>query len=135
MFYNYLLATLVVTNGGVMSHHEKIDYIEFASRDLEATKDFFKKAFGWKFNDYGSEYCDFTNEGINGGFYRSEKTADAETGSALLIFYSKDLHVTQQKIEDSGGKITKQIFSFPGGRRFHFKEPGGNELAVWSDNN
>jgi len=118
-----------------MPKHEKIDYVEFPSTDLEATKKFFKKAFGWKFNDYGSEYCDFANEGINGGFYRSEKTANTETGSALLIFYSKDLHATQQKIEETGGKITKQIFSFPGGRRFHFKEPGGNELAVWSDNN
>jgi predicted enzyme related to lactoylglutathione lyase len=122
-----------IIKGGKMSQHEKIDYIEFPATDLEATKDFFKKAFGWSFNDYGTEYCDFANEGVNGGFYKSEKTATTETGSALIIFYSEDLVTTQKKVEKAGGKVVKSIFEFPGGRRFHFTEPSGNEFAVWSD--
>lgn len=116
-----------------MSQHEKIDYVEFPSRDLNATKDFFGKAFGWSFNDYGPEYCDFSNEGINGGFYKSEKVSTSESGGALVILYSKDLEATQNKIKAAGGSIVKDTFSFPGGERFHFKEPGGNEFAVWSD--
>lgn len=114
-----------------MSKHEKIDYVEWAAKDLEATKSFFKKAFGWSFTDYGPDYCDFSNEGINGGFYKSDKKATAEAGSALVIFYSEDLEATLHKVEDAGGKIVKDIFSFPGGRRFHFTEPSGNEFAVW----
>lgn len=116
-----------------MQQHEKIDYIEWPASNLEATKQFFSNAFGWTFTDYGPEYCDFSNEGMNGGFYKSDKKAATETGSALVIFYSKDLEATQQKVEEAGGKIVKDIFSFPGGRRFHFTEPSGNEFAVWSD--
>jgi len=116
-----------------MSTHEKIDYVEFPAKDLKSTKQFFTKVFGWKFTDYGPEYCDFSNEGINGGFYKSDKKATTETGSALVIFYSKDLEATQKKVEDAGGNIVKEIFSFPGGRRFHFTEPSGNEFAVWSE--
>ncbi|SMO63992.1 VOC family protein [Gracilimonas mengyeensis] len=116
-----------------MQEHEKIDYVEFPSRNLEATKTFFSKAFGWKFTDYGPEYCDFADEGINGGFYKSEKQCTTETGGALVIFYSKNLEATQQKVEQARGTITKDIFDFPGGRRFHFTEPSGNEFAVWSD--
>ncbi|HBX67095.1 MAG: glyoxalase [Balneola sp.] len=116
-----------------MNNHEKIDYVEFPATDLEATKQFFTKAFNWEFTDYGPEYCDFSNEGINGGFYKSDKKATTETGSALVIFYSEDLEATQKKMEHAGGEIVKEIFSFPGGRRFHFTEPSGNEFAVWSD--
>lgn len=99
-----------------MSHHEKIDYVEFASRDLESTKDFFKKAFGWQFNDYGPEYCDFSNEGINGGFYKSKNVSNSNSGGALVIFYSKDLKATQNKIKESGGSIVKETYAFPGGK-------------------
>lgn len=116
-----------------MQEHEKINYVEFPAGNLEATKHFFTKAFGWNFSDYGPEYCAFENEGIHGGFYKSDKKATTETGSALIIFYSNDLEGTQKKVEDAGGKIIKPVFSFPGGRRFHFTEPGGNEFAVWSD--
>jgi predicted enzyme related to lactoylglutathione lyase len=116
-----------------MSKHEKIDYVELPSRDLEATKSFLKKAFGWEFTDYGPEYSSFTNQGINGGFYKSEKKSITDNGSALIIFYSKDLEATQKKVEEAGGKIVKPTYSFPGGRRFHFTEPSGNEFAVWSD--
>lgn len=116
-----------------MSEHEKIDYVEFPVHNLEATKSFFTKVFGWAFNDYGPEYCDFSDEGINGGFFKSEKKSTTETGGALVIFYSKDLEATQQKVKEAGGTITKRIFPFPGGRRFHFAEPSGNEFGVWSD--
>ena len=118
-----------------MNEHEKINYVEFPAKDIEATKAFFKKVFGWSFEDYGPEYIAFSNEGIDGGFYKSELTVSTQNGSALIVFYSKALEKTQSKIMDVGGKIIKPIFSFPGGRRFHFSDPNGNEYAVWSDIN
>jgi predicted enzyme related to lactoylglutathione lyase len=116
-----------------MNKHESINYIEFPSDDLTATKEFFKKVFGWSFEDYGPEYTAFTNAGLAGGFFKFPKHSSTENGSALVVIYSKDLEATQAKIQETSGKITKSIFSFPGGRRFHFTEPSGNELAVWSD--
>jgi predicted enzyme related to lactoylglutathione lyase len=116
-----------------MSKHEKIDYVEFPAREIEATKEFFTKAFGWSFTDYGPDYTAFSDEGLNGGFYKSELIATTETGSALILFYSQELEKTQLKVESSGGSIIKPIFPFPGGRRFHFVDPSGNEFAVWSD--
>ena len=116
-----------------MPEHEKMDYVEYPCRDLEATKAFFETAFEWDFTDYGPEYTAFSNEGLDGGFFKSQLNASVETGSALLVFYSDNLEYTQGKIEEAGGRITKPVFSFPGGRRFHFCEPSGNEFAVWSD--
>jgi predicted enzyme related to lactoylglutathione lyase len=118
-----------------MGEHEKINYIEFPARNIEAAKDFFTTAFGWSFVDYGPEYTAFSNEGIDGGFFQSELSASTENGSALVVFYSQDLKQTQTKIEGAGGSIIKPIFSFPGGHRFHFADPNGNEYAVWSDLN
>jgi predicted enzyme related to lactoylglutathione lyase len=116
-----------------MNVHEKINYVEFPARDIKATKAFFAEAFGWSFTDYGPDYSDFSGEGIDGGFYKSELKALTENGSALVIFYSKELEKTEEKIKKAGGKIIRPTFSFPGGRRFHFTEPSGNEFAVWSD--
>lgn len=117
-----------------MNIHEKINYVEFPARDIEKTKSFFQKVFGWSFTDYGPEYTAFSREaGIDGGFYKSDRNARTEQGSALVVFYSEDLEQTQQKIEAGGGDILQPIFTFPGGRRFHFSEPSGNEFAVWSD--
>ena len=116
-----------------MNKHEKINYVEFPAKDIEATKAFFSKVFGWSFVDYGSEYTAFSNEGIDGGFFKSDLTVSTDRGSALIIFYSKELEQTQSKIENAGGSIVKPIFSFPGGRRFHFSDPNGNEYAVWSE--
>lgn len=114
--------------------HEKIDYVEFPTADIPATQNFFKSVFGWKFTDYGPEYTAFDNQGVEGGFYKSDKKSLSEEGAALVIFYSKDLEATRAKVEDAGGEVIKPIFSFPGGRRFHFTEPGGgSEFAVWSD--
>lgn len=116
-----------------MNAHEKINYIEFPSQNLSATKDFFTAVFDWKFTDYGDEYSAFDNAGITGGFYRSLLSSHSESGSALVVFYSENLERTQQKIKTAHGRIIKDTFSFPGGRRFHFVEPSGNEFAVWSD--
>ena len=116
-----------------MNEHEKINYVEFPAKDMEATKAFFAKVFGWSFIDYGSEYTAFSNEGLDGGFFKSDLTVSTENGSALIVFYSKTLEQTQAKIEAAGGSIIRPIFAFSGGRRFHFGDPNGNEYAVWSD--
>lgn len=116
-----------------MNHHGKLNYVEFPSNNLSATKEFFKAAFGWSFVDYGPEYCAFSNEGLDGGFYRSTLVSNSEKGAALLVFFSQDLEGTLSKVTFAKGKIVKEIFRFPGGRRFHFTEPSGNEFAVWSD--
>lgn len=117
-----------------MPAHEKLDYVEFAAKDLERSKVFFEKAFAWEFEDYGPDYTAFNNQGLNGGFYRAEHCSRSENGGALLIFYSRDLENCLRRVADAGGIIVKDIFEFPGGRRFHFCEPSGNEFAVWSDN-
>jgi predicted enzyme related to lactoylglutathione lyase len=116
-----------------MNQHEKINYVEFPARNIEATKAFFTKAFGWSFEDFGPDYTAFSDQGLDGGFFKSELSSSTENGSALIIFYSQELEVTQAKIEGAGGEIIKPIFSFPGGRRFHFTDPSGNEYAVWTD--
>ena len=118
-----------------MNEHEKINYVEFPAKDIEKSKAFFATAFGWSFVDYGPEYSAFSNEGLDGGFYKSGLSASTENGSALIVFYSKELEETLTKIKAAGGSIIKPIFSFPGGHRFHFGDPNGNEYAVWSDVN
>ena len=113
-----------------MTDPVKLNYVEFPTADLTATKAFFASAFGWQFQDYGAEYTAFTGQGLDGGFYKSA-TRPSNDG-ALLVFYSSKLEHTLEKVKAAGGKIVRPIFAFPGGRRFHFEEPGGNELAVWS---
>lgn len=116
-----------------MKQHEKLDYIEYPAYDLTLTKTFFEGVFGWQFTDFGPDYSAFDQQGLEGGFYRSELTSSTENGAALAVFYSHDLEVTMAKIQAHGGTVVKPIFSFPGGRRFHFREPSGNEFAVWSE--
>jgi predicted enzyme related to lactoylglutathione lyase len=118
-----------------MPVHEQLDYVEFPARDLDATRRFFATAFGWTFADYGPDYIAFARDGagLDGGFYRADLAARTDRGSALLVFYSARLEDTQAKVEAAGGTVVKPVFEFPGGRRFHFTEPGGNEFAVWSD--
>lgn len=116
-----------------MNIHEKINYLEFPAKDIEVTKEFFSKVFDWTFVDYGPAYSAFSNAGIKGGFYRSDLSASTGNGSALVVFYSNDLEQTQAKITAAGGRIVKPVFEFPGGRRFHFNDPNGNEFGVWSD--
>ncbi|MDQ3329397.1 MAG: VOC family protein [Planctomycetota bacterium] len=116
-----------------MPAHEKINYVEYPARDLDSTKHFFRAAFGWEFVDYGPEYSAFTGQGLDGGFFKSDLAASTRQGSALIILYSERLEDTLAKVVAAGGEVVKPIFSFPGGRRFHFTEPSGNELAVWSE--
>ncbi|MCW8826586.1 MAG: VOC family protein [Gammaproteobacteria bacterium] len=116
-----------------MAEHEKINYVEFPSTDLEVTKRFFSEVFDWSFTDFGPEYSAFSNQGVDGGFYKSHLTASTNNGGALIVFYSAQLENTLSHIEAAGGTIIKPTFSFPGGRRFHFSDPNGNEYAVWSD--
>lgn len=116
-----------------MNQHEKLNYVEYPARDLPGTKSFFEAAFGWVFTDYGPEYTAFSDQGLDGGFFQSDLSASSQQGSALLVFYSADLESTLQKVTAAGGHIIKPIFDFPGGRRFHFSEPSGNEFAVWSE--
>ena len=116
-----------------MNQHEKINYLEFPANNIEATKAFFSAVFSWTFTDYGPDYIAFDNAGIDGGFFKSDFTAATVNGSALIVFYSGDLEQTQAKVTAVGGSIIRAIFNFPGGRRFHFADPNGNEYAVWSD--
>lgn len=111
----------------------EINYIELPSRDLEATKRFFGAAFGWSFVDYGPEYIAIENAGLDGGFFKSDKVAATANGSVLVVLYSATLEETVDKVKSAGGRIVQDIFSFPGGRRFHFTDPNGNEYAVWSE--
>lgn len=113
--------------------HEKLNYLEYPAADLEATKQFFIDVFGWHFTDYGADYTAFDKQVLEGGFYRAPLKNLSDQGGALAVFYSEDLAHTQTKIENAGGKIIKPLFSFPGGQRFHFTEPSGNEFAVWGN--
>ena len=116
-----------------MPAHEKLDYVEFPAYDLDATRHFFGEVFGSTFEDYGPDYIAFSRQGLDGGFYRADLKARSEAGSALLVFYSERIEETLAKVQAAGGTILKPVFDFPGGRRFHFAEPSGNEFAVWSD--
>ncbi len=116
-----------------MPTHNQINYIEMPAKDIPGTKKFFGDVFGWEFVDYGPDYISFSNEGVDGGFFKSDLTASTTTGSVLVVLYSAELENTQSKVEASGGTIIKPIYSFPGGRRFHFTDPNGNEFAVWSE--
>ena len=116
-----------------MTKHEKLNYVELPSKNIIQTKAFFSKAFAWVFEDFGPDYIAFSDEGLNGGFFKSEQASLTKNGAALLVIYSPDLEASLARVECSGGSIIQGIFVFPGGRRFHFTEPGGNEFAVWSE--
>lgn len=109
----------------------KLNYVEFPARDIPATKRFFEDAFGWSFTDYGPDYSAFSDGGLDGGFYQSDLTSIASNGAALLVLKTNDLEQTQATVQSLGAKISTPIFAFPGGQRFHFIEPSGNEFAVW----
>jgi predicted enzyme related to lactoylglutathione lyase len=108
----------------------QIDYLELPAADIGKTKSFYNAAFGWKFEDFGPDYTSFHDGRLAGGF---TKESAAPGKGILLVIYSSNLEAVQQKIKAAGGKIVKDTFSFPGGRRFHFADPSGNELAVWSE--
>ena len=110
-----------------------IDYIEMPSKDLGLTKKFFTELFGWSFQDYGPDYAAFDDGRMTGGFFRIEDYGQGRGGCAADCFYAPELEKVSAEVARLGGKITREIFEFPGGRRFHFEAPGGGEFAVWSD--
>jgi len=118
-------------SGSSSQNDLRIDYIEFPVTDIGATKKFYAGVFGWQFEDYGPEYTAFQDGRLSGGFFLAEKAA---AGSPLVVIYATSLEAVEEKIKAAGGRIVKDTFSFPGGRRFHFSDPCGNQLAVWSDN-
>ena len=109
----------------------RLDYLEFAVRDVAAAKKFYTAALGWSFTDYGPDYTSFTDGRLNGGFFASPD-APAKT-NPLAILFAADLESAARRVLSAGGAITKPAFEFPGGRRFHFTDLNGLELAVWSD--
>ena len=117
-----------------MARREKrIDYVELPGSDLNALEAFYTGAFGWKFVDYGPEYRAFHDGELDGGFYKSELKSRRDQGGTLLVLFAADLESALETVKTHGATIAQEIFSFPGGRRFHFLDPNGNELAVWSE--
>lgn len=108
----------------------RIDYVELNVSDIERAKDFYGAAFGWSFTDYGPQYCEFSDGRLKGGF---TTFGPVGAGGPLVILFSEKLEETESRVAASGGRIVQPITAFPGGRRFHFKDPDGYELAVWSD--
>jgi len=114
-----------------MPTHHALDYVEFTVHDLAEAKRFYTAAFGWAFTDYGPSYA-----GIQGADREVGGLAEAETprtGGPLVILYSDDLEASLRAVEAAGGTVSTPPFAFPGGRRFHFRDPSGNELAVWAE--
>ena len=127
------LVEMIEGREGVMGqeeHDKRVDYVEFSVTDLEAAKAFYSAVFGWKFQDWGPDYASFEDGRLAGGFHLSEEVS---RGGPLVIIYAVDLEAIEASVRTNGGTIAKEIFSFPGGRRFHFTDPSGNELAVCSD--
>jgi predicted enzyme related to lactoylglutathione lyase len=122
-----------------MSHPEhnfQMDYIEFPASDIAATKRFYSQVFGWEFTDYGPGYTSFHDGRLAGGFNSESQSAGADgakTRGVLVVLYATSLDDTYRKVKAAGGKIVRESFEFPGGKRFHFADPNGNELAVWSE--
>ena len=117
-------------------HDLQIDYIEFPATDIEATKRFYQQVFGWKFQDYGPDYTSFLDGRLAGGFNKGAQAVSPsgdKTNGPLIVIYAASLEAVYAEVKSAGGKIVKEIFGFPGGRRFHFADPNGNELAVWSE--
>lgn len=113
--------------------HHTINYIEMPSSDIEATKAFYGAAFGWTFQDWGPDYVSFSGAGVEGGFEHDADGRQPSADGALVILYSEDLAASENAVTSAGGTISRPAFSFPGGRRFHFLDPSGNELGVWSE--
>jgi len=105
----------------------RVDYVEFHGPDLDKAEGFYGPLFGWRFTDYGPQYRAFSDGRMDGGF------SPGAAAIPLVVLYADDLDATAVKVAAAGAKIVKPIFAFPGGRRFHFVDPAGNELAVWSD--
>lgn len=113
------------------NNHHRVDYIEMMCKDIAVTKAFYATVFGWRFTDYGPGYTSFADGRLSGGF-RTDLHVPPATAACLVVIYSTDLDATRRTLESAGAKPFN-FHSFPGGKRFHFHDPSGNELAVWSD--
>ena len=135
-FVNFVIHLVSLTRGRgektveKKSNEAKVDYIELPGKDLVKTKAFYEQVFGWKFTDYGPDYTSFEDGRLAGGFSKERQVV---SGGPLIVIYCQDLAATERKVVKAEGRISKATFSFPGGSRFHFTDPNGNELAVWSD--
>jgi len=116
-----------------MPADHSIDYLEFPSRNLPTTRAFFTALMGWAYEDYGPDYLAFDDGRMKGGFFRSDAISSVAEGAPLVVFYHSNLEEQQRRVTELGATVTRAIFSFPGGRRFHFAEPGGSEFAIWSE--
>jgi len=114
-----------------MTRLDRIDYVELAATDMSAAKAFYRAVFGWKFEDYGPDYASFKEGRLAGGLTTQRQPAKLGAGT-LIVFLADDLRGTQKRVVVAGGKVTTELFEFPGGQRFHFSDPSGNELAVWA---
>lgn len=130
-----MIYMLLTNEETIMTRTGTINYLEMPASDLNETKQFFSTVFGWAFIDYGPEYMAIANAGIDGGFFKSDKASTTRNGSVLVVLYSSELETTLAKVQAAGGQVIQDIFAFPGGRRFHFTDPNGNEYAVWSEKN
>lgn len=115
-----------------MSAENKIDYVEIPVTDLNRAREFFSSMFGWSFEEWGDEYMSFNDGRLDGGFRLAPKPA--ASAGVLLVFYSENLERDVDRVKALGAEISQAIFAFPGGRRFHFIDPVGNEFAIWSSN-
>ena len=113
-----------------VEQNRRIDYIEFPTTNIEETKRFYSEVFEWEFTDFGPDYTSFTHGRMGGGF---SVAPEVPAGGPLVVLYSTNLTEIEARVRESGGKFVKETFEFPGGRRFHFTDPSGNELAVWSE--
>ncbi len=116
-----------------MSKENHIDYFDIPCSELELSKQFFSQVFQWKFKDFGSEYAAFENAGVSGGFFEGKSGFKLSQGVPLMVIYRENLDKATEEIVAAGGAITHPVFAFPGGSRFHFTDPSGNEFACWSD--
>jgi predicted enzyme related to lactoylglutathione lyase len=125
--------SVLVRSVSRMARHHTFDYIELAAPDLAAAKAFYADAFGWTFTDYGPDYTGIHDPGADREMGGLNPARPAGAGLPLVILYSDDLDATLESVRGAGGSVTEGPFQFPGGRRFHFTDPAGNELAVWTE--
>jgi predicted enzyme related to lactoylglutathione lyase len=114
-----------------MRAEKRIDYIEIPVSDPAKARDFFAALMGWEFKDWGPDYISFRDGRLDGGFRRSGEAAPSN--GVLLVFFSEDLERDRDRVIELGASISQDIFEFPGGRRFHFVDPLGNEYAIWGE--
>lgn len=114
-----------------MTSENRIDYVEIPVTDVARSRAFLEAMFGWSFKEWGDDYLSFNDGRLNGGIRKAEDAATQ--GGVLLVLYSDDLERDVERVRELGGRISQDIFSFPGGRRFHFIDPAGTEFALWSE--